>query len=291
MSTACAPRPLGDGFVVAPERLSAEVDERAKARESLVVLDVRAREKYEAGHLDGARWLDAAAWAKLSHAAGAGLFDVAGWRTRIGEMGIDSRDAVIVYDGGEMTESARIWFILRLAGVSRTAVLDGGFAALAKCLPPEQVVSGEPPRFGSKRFETTLGSAPQAGLSDKQSVDAAVRTSSAQVWDARTPSEFAGRDLRGNPRGGHVPGAVNLSHAELLDERGRLRGVDETRKLLMDAGLNPNQPVITYCQSGGRAALASLAALRCGFGQVRNYYMSFGEWSADERCPIETADK
>lgn len=38
------------------------------------------------------------------------------------------------------------------------------------------------------------------------------------ILDSRTKAEFVGTDLRGNKRGGHIPGALLLDSAEFLDQ-------------------------------------------------------------------------
>jgi thiosulfate/3-mercaptopyruvate sulfurtransferase len=47
--------------------------------------------------------------------------------------------------------------------------------------------------------------------------------------------------------------------------------------------------VVTHCDGGGRAALAALALLQAGFGDVHTYYLSFADWARDESCPIVRA--
>jgi thiosulfate/3-mercaptopyruvate sulfurtransferase len=34
------------------------------------------------------------------------------------------------------------------------------------------------------------------------------------------------------------------------------------------------------------AALAAIAALRAGYGDVDTYYLSFADWAKDESCPV-----
>jgi thiosulfate/3-mercaptopyruvate sulfurtransferase len=123
-------------------------------------------------------------------------------------------------------------------------------------------------------------------VAERQRVRAAVERGNAQVFDARTRAEYTGQDLRKNTRGGHIPGAINIPHKELLDEHGRLRSPGALAALFEQAGFKRGQPVITHCDGGGRASLAALAAERAGYGPVLNYYLSFGDWAADASCPV-----
>ena len=106
-----------------------------------------------------------------------------------------------------------------------------------------------------------------------------------RIFDARTAREFVGEDLRRNARGGHLPGAKQLSHASLLDA-GRLKPATVLRELIAAAGIAPGDPIVTHCDGGGRAALAAAAAVRAGYDNVRAYYLSFADWAKDESCAI-----
>ena len=106
-----------------------------------------------------------------------------------------------------------------------------------------------------------------------------------QIFDARSAVEFDGQDLRRNARGGHLPGATLLPHADLLDGS-FVRSTNELRSLLNQAGFEPGHHIVTHCDGGGRAALAAAAAVRAGYDDVRAYYLSFSDWAKDESCLI-----
>lgn len=97
-----------------------------------------------------------------------------------------------------------------------------------------------------------------------------------RIFDARTPSEFSGTDLRNNARGGHLPSARLLPHANLLDN-GLVRPASDLRQMLSDVGFQPGDHIVTHCDGGGRAALAAIAAVRAGYTDVRAYYLSFSD--------------
>jgi len=65
------------------------------------------------------------------------------------------------------------------------------------------------------------------------------------VIDVRTPAEFAS---------GHVPGARNIPH-------------DEVGRRLAEIG-SADAPVLLYCRSGRRSALAAQTLRERGFGQI-----------------------
>ncbi|MFD2180669.1 sulfurtransferase [Rhodoplanes azumiensis] len=124
-----------------------------------------------------------------------------------------------------------------------------------------------------------------------------------QIVDARTPAEFAGRDVRA-PRGGHVPGAVSipyewnwvdpdtavkLARRQASDTRGMaLKPVDDLKRLY--AGLDPDKETIVYCQTGGRASETFGLLKELGFRNVRLYKLSWSAWAARPDTPVETGE-
>ena len=272
--------------VIEPEAFVASRGSADAAR-AAIVLDVRDAAAYRAGHVQGAINADAAAWKEASQASNTGLDQDHYWKARIAELGIDRDSPVIVYDDGRMTEAARVWFILQHFGVRDAAVLNGGYRALesqrAASAAELPATAASPGSIGS--MSRSPG---PVELLDRAEMLDTIRRGEAQVLDARTPDEFAGKVRHKNPRGGRLPKSVSLPHKKLLDENGRLKSPDALAVHFRDAGFERGKPLVTYCESGGRASLAALAATRAGYGPVLNYYLSFSEWSADLTCPVET---
>jgi predicted unusual protein kinase regulating ubiquinone biosynthesis (AarF/ABC1/UbiB family) len=55
---------------------------------------------------------------------------------------------------------------------------------------------------------------------------------------------------------------------------------------LLEAGIDPNQEIITYCSCGVRSALATVILSARGVPKVRNYDGSLAEWAADPALPM-----
>jgi thiosulfate/3-mercaptopyruvate sulfurtransferase len=280
-ATGCAGRPVQ--YVIEPEELA----DHLKATPRAVVLDVRTVAAYASGHLAGAVLADVDEWKRESLLEESGIEQEEIWRGRIGALGVDPSRTVVLYDDGRMTEAARLWFLMQHFGVERAAVVNGGWPALQPLIAGGTLkVSQEATTAALRAFRAPRTGGP-VRLASRAETKEHVARRDAQIWDARSVAEHTGAQAHRNPRAGHLPGAVNLPHAELLTADGRLRPPHELRALLEQAGFDPRQPLVTHCESGGRAALAALAALRAGFGNVANYYRSFSDWSADATCPIE----
>ena len=102
----------------------------------------------------------------------------------------------------------------------------------------------------------------------------AARLGEVTVLDVRTPAEYAGEaGYPCDPRQGHIPGAVNVEWSELSGP-----DAEAIRALLEDRGADPAKPIVAYCHSGQRSAMA-VAALRAAGFDAENYEGSWHEWS------------
>lgn len=214
-------------------------------------------------------------WIETAKRSQSGFDDLTFWHRELQALGVGPDAMTVVLDDGRMTEAARVWFILQYFGLP-VAVLNGGLSALNQ--KPEQLAPHSTPlnlRPGSGRV----------GLRDRLTLRGELEN--VQIFDARTGAEYRGEDLKGNSRGGHLPGAINLSHDVLLDGQ-RLRDAREIENMLDAAGLSRDLPIVSHCNGGGRAALAALAAVMAGRSDVNVYYLSFADWAADESCAIST---
>jgi thiosulfate/3-mercaptopyruvate sulfurtransferase len=61
--------------------------------------------------------------------------------------------------------------------------------------------------------------------------------------------------------------------------------------LFKEHEISLKEPSVTYCQSGGRAAVMAFALELMGAGDVRNYYRSWNEWGNDADTPVVTPKK
>jgi len=248
----------------------------------VVVLDARDRSAYEAGHWPGAVHLDIKQWERLARTAEGALDCTDVWAEKIGLLGIDGLTPAVVYDDGRMTEAARAWFVLQLQGVE-VAVLDGGWSALTQ--QADFAADQAESRPLAMAFQRPASHVPLVRLINRQALREELGRG-IQVLDARTLAEHVGDDLRSNARGGHLPGAKSVPHAELLSANGTLKTGAELRARIALAGVTEAAPVVTHCDAGGRGALAALAAAMAGQQEVYAYYLSFSDWAADDTCPV-----
>jgi thiosulfate/3-mercaptopyruvate sulfurtransferase len=239
-------------------------------------LDARDQGAFDAGAAPNATRVASDTWDTAAKAAGVGFHDLAHWEREIAGLGLDDTMLAAVFDNGGMTNAARVWFMLQHYG-ARAVIINGGWPAMQSLSLP----AGLPATTKSFRARENAGA---VGLVERTTLRDQL-DGQAHVFDTRTPKEYSGEDQRKNPRGGHLPGARNLSHSELMTN-GVVHSGPALRTMLEGVGFQSSDRIVTHCEGGGRAALAAAAAVRAGFGDVRVYYHSFSDWSRDDSCPV-----
>lgn len=254
---------------------AAELAQPGRA-EQYHILDARPIDRYTAGHVPGAIQVDPAAWARTFTSSP----DQATWTTLLGRVGIDTGTRVVVYDDNAAKDAARIWWILRYWGVRDVRLLNGGWKAWRG--------GGYPlSRDMATVAATKPALAPQEQrLAGKADILAALPEKRWQLVDTRSAGEHCGLETTAK-RNGAIPGAVHLEWSEVLDpQTQRFKGPAELARVLQQAGVAVDRPTVTYCQSGGRAAVMAFALELVGARDVRNYYRSWSEWGNAEDTPI-----
>ena len=172
-------------------------------------LDARDRGAFDAGHAPGALHVPVEEWDKAAKAADIGFAKTAYWDQALGSLGIDLSATAVAYDDGRMTNAARVWFILQYFGAKAlNGGLNGGWRSISSATGLPAGVT--PSKSG---FRAVPGAA-SVGLVDRETLKRQL-DGDAHVFDTRTRAEFTGEDMRNRTRGGHLPGARHLSHADL----------------------------------------------------------------------------
>jgi thiosulfate/3-mercaptopyruvate sulfurtransferase len=198
-----------------------------------------------------------------------------GWRPEI---------AVVAYDdAGGALAAARLWWLLRLAGHARVAVLDGGWAAWMAAGAP--VSSGAEPRTACD-VHVALDGAAVIGYAELERRRAG---GDLLLVDARAAPRFRGEAEPIDPVAGHVPGAVNRPFSDNLEASGTFKSTALLRKE-WDALLRGRAPaeVAHMCGSGVTACHNLLAMEHAGLTGSRVFAPSWSGWVGDRSRAVAT---
>jgi thiosulfate/3-mercaptopyruvate sulfurtransferase len=200
-------------------------------------------------------------------------------KAAVGSMGITADTTVIVYSDSTIF-AARLWWILKYAGVSDVRFLNGGIKQwTAKGYPVETTVNNP---IGT----TYNGTINPAYIATTPYVATNYNSGTTQLVDVRSGSEYVGL-ISGYGylvNKGRIPDSIWAYNADDSSLRysnpdGTLLSYEEIKSLWSGLGITFNKETIFYCGGGYRSSLAFFYAHLMGYTNIRNYSNGWAEWS------------
>ncbi|WP_402461783.1 sulfurtransferase [Isoptericola aurantiacus] len=254
-----------------------------------VLLDVRwelgrtdGRERYAAGHLPGAVYVDLETELASAPSPAEGrhpLPSAAELQQAARRWGVRRDSRVVVYDAVGGTSAARAWWVLRWFGHREVRLLDGGLAAWER--------AGLPLETGETVREPGDVVVHPGGMPVLDADDAADLARAGVLLDARAAERYRGEVEPVDPRAGHVPGAVSAPTTGNLADDGTFRTTPELAERFAGLGATGRGEVGVYCGSGVTAA-HEVAALAATGVTAALYPGSWSQWSNDPNRPVAT---
>lgn len=264
------------------------------AREDLVIVDCRfslfdpnaGEHAYLTSHLPGAAYAHLERDLSDMSPGGEGRHPwppADAFTAKLSRWGIEPRHQVVAYDDGDGAHAARLWFLLKMLGHEKVAVLDGGWSRWTALGLP---VSSSPRAPANTHYRASYD---LSRLFDAAALQAHL-ANGGMLIDARAPARFRGDEEPIDRIAGHVPGAVNRHYAlNLVDGRFKapMQLADEYRALL---GKHTPDQVVVMCGSGVTACHDLLAMERAGLKGAILYPGSWSGWISDPARPVATGD-
>ena len=177
------------------------------------------------------------------------LPDPGAFAATLQSIGVGDRHAVVVYDQGDGSMAARLWWMLRSLGHPATFVLDGGWAAWQA---ESRSTTAEVPTWDTA--ELSLADRWQGIIGGD-----AIRSGDQSLFliDSRAPERHRGEVEPIDPVAGHIPGSFNIPYQGNTDDTGRFLPVADLEERF--AAVATDQRVVVYCGSGVTACSNILA--------------------------------
>ena len=260
---------------------------RAAVAGGALVLDGRAPEAYDSGHIPGSVKID---WhLDLNDPLTRDYVDGESFAKVMSRNGIGRDTTIVIYGDKSNWWAAYALWVFSLFRHEDVRLLDGG---RAKWVAEGRELTRDVPATSPTEY-------PIVDRDDHRIrvfKDDVLAHLGQPLVDVRSPGEFSGELLHmpdypqeGAVRGGHIPGAKSVPWARAANEDGTFKSRRELEAIYVgEQGLDADDDVVAYCRIGERSSHTWFVLTHLlGFESVRNYDGSWTEWCNAVRVPIE----
>src|SRR3546814_467764 len=176
-------------------------------------VDRDARAEYSAQHIPGAVFFDIEEVCDPDNSLPHMLPTAELFAAEVGKLGVENEDRVVIYDSQGMNTAPRAWWMFRVFGHDKVAVLNGGLPKWLREGRPvtDQAVQPKESRFAARLDPGLIRDVDQMLENQKNRRELVVDACPAGRFEGTAPEPRAGL------RSGHMPGSVNLPIAGLID--------------------------------------------------------------------------
>ncbi len=254
------------------------------AEKNLVIIDVRSNAEFVNGNIPNSINIPfevpVSAWTAMKGDLLIELPEISELSSTLAENGIDSTSKIVLITNVPTNDNpyslaspTRVALTLAYAGITNTAILDGGI--------DKWVSEGKPVTKDSKAITPVsfTGREDNSLFADISYVKA--NTENALIVDARDVEVYKGSVIEPwANKAGHIPGAVSLPAPLLWNTDGTYKTKTEIASIVSNVvGDDRNREIIVYCGVGGYASTVWFVLTRIlDYKHVKVYDGSSQEW-------------
>jgi thiosulfate/3-mercaptopyruvate sulfurtransferase len=203
------------------------------------------------------------------------LTDLNSWEKIMGDMGIENKDEIVIYDNSDVISSCRCWYNLIYFGHDPKLVhiLDGGFKKWKKenkIINNKEVVTKNSIYSCKENIEL---------VKSKKQIDENIDKNDFNVIDARSRERFEGKvaEPRKGLRSGSIKNSFCLPFKELINDDHTFISNDKILERFKSLNFDFDKNLVFSCGSGVTASVLALA-----YSLINDKYMPTiydGSWS------------
>ena len=273
------------GYDDSSRLVSTEWLENELNNENVIIIDVRKKEQYDAGHIPGAYHMTPGEVFQQEINGVKGMLPPASHiEKNLSIVGATPESTIVLYDGNSNLWSSRGLWALDVYGHENTKLLDGVWGKW-ESEGKEISTSVLEEKSSNYKFKSSPNNSIIAGIDE---IIESIEDPSKIVCDTRSPEEYSGKDVRAE-RGGHIPNSKNVNWVMGVNDSGEFKSADELKDLYDGAGITDGETIYTLCQTAVRATHTwFILTDLLGEANVKVYDGSWTEWGNDSSLPIET---
>ena len=232
-------------------------------------------EEYLKEHIPNAIFFDLDKNSKINTDLPHMLTDINSWGKIMGDMGIENKDEIVIYDNSDVKSSCRCWYNLIYFGhdPKLVHVLDGGFKKWKKenrITNNKEVITKNSIYSSEENIEL---------VKNKKQIDENIDKNNFNVIDARSRERFEGKvtEPRKGLRSGSIKNSFCLPFGELINSDHTFVNKDKISEIFKSLNFDYSKNLVFSCGSGVTASVLALA-----YSLINDKYMPTiydGSWS------------
>ena len=232
-------------------------------------------EEYQNEHIPNAIFFDLDKNSKINTDLPHMLTDLNSWEKIMGNMGIEHKDEIVIYDNSDVISSCRCWYNLIYFGHDPKLVhiLDGGFKKWKKenkITDNKKVITKNSIYSCEENIEL---------VKSKKQIDENIDKNDFVVIDARSRERFEGKvaEPRKGLRSGSIKNSFCLPFNELINDDHTFVSKDKILEKFKSLNFDFDKNLVFSCGSGVTASVLALA-----YSLINDKYMPTiydGSWS------------